>query len=54
MVRVAPADRTPRTARISAPKEGFAEWTTITPIFLYVITTVPPALEIAFVTAPIV
>lgn len=32
-VRVAPADCTPRTARIRLPKSGLAEWTTITPIF---------------------
>lgn len=31
-VRVAPAESTPRTARIRAPKSGFGEWTTMTPI----------------------
>lgn len=53
-VRVAPADCTPRTARICAPKSGFAECTTITPIFAYVSTTVPPLATIAFCTAAMV
>lgn len=53
-VRVAPADCTPRTARICGPKSGFAEWTTRTPIFSYAATTVPPTAAIAFFTDPIV
>lgn len=32
LVRVAPADSTPRTRRIVSPKAGFCEWATTTPI----------------------
>ena len=49
-VCVAPADCTPRAARICSPKAGLAEWTTMTPIFSYAMTTVPPALAMAFFT----
>ncbi len=46
-VRVAPADCTPRTVRTCRAKSGFEEWTTITPIRSYDVTTVPPASAIA-------
>ena len=49
-VRVEPADCTPRTLRIVLAKSAFAEWTTITPILSYDVTTVPPALAMAFFT----
>lgn len=39
---------------MTGPKSGFAEWTTITPIFSYVTTMVPPAALIAFLTELIV
>jgi len=50
LVRVAPADWTPLALRIVAPKSGFFEWTTTTPILSYEVTTVPPAAAIALRT----
>ncbi len=49
-VRVAPADCTPRTVRMVLAKSGSEEWTTMTPIWSYDVTIVPPALPTAFFT----
>ncbi len=49
-LRVAPAESTPRTVRISLAKSGFEECATITPIRSYAITTDPPASATAFCT----
>jgi hypothetical protein len=50
LVRVAPADWTPLTCRTVPAKAGLREWTTMTPIRSYVVTTVPPASDIALFT----
>jgi hypothetical protein len=51
-LRVLPADSTPRTLRRVLAKSGFDEWTTITPIWSYDVTIVPPASAMAFFTCP--